>query len=282
MVRLYEKTVWRLKCLALLPFIAWLSLINRFRSTRITHDEGPALSLTSHGTRINTVHLTIESIGRGSVLPSRIVLWLGDEDTVKTPPAPLRRLLARGLEIRFSRNYGPHTKYYPFVASDSSLDIPLVTADDDVLYPRLWLRGLVCAFRDYPDFINCYLVKVISFSGAEIAGYAHWRMCDSTEPTVRNVGMGFAGVIYPPEYLRVLKLAGCAFEQSCPKADDIWLHVQALRAGYKVRQVFSRGCRFPLIPGTQEDGLWVTNHAGSNDRQVRATYTQMDYDTLQS
>ena len=103
---------------------------------------GPVVSITTYGTRLNTVYLVLESIASGSVLPSRLILWVNDLEVFSAPPPPLQRLVRRGLEIRLTEDYGPHKKYYPYLASAASFDRPLVTADDDVFYSRWWLTDL--------------------------------------------------------------------------------------------------------------------------------------------
>jgi len=90
-----------------------------------------------------------------------------------------------------------------------------------------------------------------------------------------------SGVIYPPAFLASLKQAGSTFLECCPKADDLCLHVQAVRAGYKIRQITSRPVRFLEIPGTGSTGLCKQNlEAGGNDKQVRSTYAATDIDIL--
>ena len=54
---------------------------------------------------------------------------------IESRPESLRRLERRGLEVRLTQNYGPHTKYYPSLADAIADGLPLVTADDDILYP---------------------------------------------------------------------------------------------------------------------------------------------------
>src|SRR5690606_5888706 len=95
----------------------------------------PTVSLTTHGERISRVHIAIESIAQGNQLPGRIILWLDEPDVLDALPQALRRQAARGLEVRLSSNYGPHTKYFPYVRSEAVHHVPLATADDDVVYP---------------------------------------------------------------------------------------------------------------------------------------------------
>jgi hypothetical protein len=258
----------------------WLSSINRYSNRPVTQPDGPVVCLTSYGKRIQTVYYPIESIGRGTFRPSRLILWLDEKAAFDHPPATLRRLMGRGLELKLSRNYGPCTKFYPYVESEQTFRLPLVLADDDVLYPRSWIHGLVQAFQQFPEVINCYLAKTITICNDQIGNYLGWRINVSTDASYCYMAHGVNGVIYPPAYLMALKQAGKGFEHCCPKADDIWCHVQAVRAGFQVRQIRPKAKRFPALPGTQQDGLWVTNNNGGNDRQVGATYSVEDVEIM--
>jgi hypothetical protein len=251
--------------------------------TSVVGSQGPVVSLTSYGERVKTVHLVIESIARGSLLPSRLILWLDDESLFHNLPESLIRLYRRGLEVRLSKNYGPHTKYYPYLESCQDFRLPLVTADDDILYPVFWLQRLAQANAERPDLINCYRARVIALQAKGLAPYDDWRLCHSSEPTIRHLATGVSGVIYPPEFLEALKQAGAAFQTCCPEADDLWLHVQALRSEYQVRQFVKDFVDFPMIPGTQQIGLYKSNcgeQGAGNDRQAAITYNQQDLDIL--
>jgi hypothetical protein len=210
-----------------------------------------------------------------------MILWIDDKAIFGNLPAAIRRLTQRGLEVRFCKNYGPHKKYYPYLESLLNIEAPLVTADDDVLYPRYWLKRLIEAFQQFPDVVNCYRARVLLLNQGGIAKYESWELADSTKPSFCHCAGNGAGAIYPPPLQRALKQEGTAFLHYCPKADDLWLHVQALRAGYRVRQISKK--RFPLveIPGTQGTALYHQNQAGGgNDRQVEITYRASDIDRL--
>lgn len=254
-----------------------LNIANLLSRISVLDPRGPVVSLTTYGARAGSVYLVIESIGKGTLRPSRLMLWVDEPDLFHRPPASLRRLQARGLEILLCENLGPHKKYYPFVASQDSFPQPLVTADDDILYPRYWLEGLAQGHRESPGTINCYRARVVSMKGREFAPYRDWPLCTETLPSVRHVANGCSGVIYPPEFLYELKRAGEAFRECCPKADDLWLHVNEIRSGYKIRQMSETPLHFPLLPGTQTSGLQVQNVGqDGNDRQIRATYLEAD------
>lgn len=260
--------------------IAQLKFQNRFSHRRVIGErkDAPVVSLTSYGKRLNDVYLAIESIGRGDLLPSRLILWLDEEEFARKPPAALLRLEQRGLEIQTCPNWGPHKKYYPYVQGQSDFSKPLATADDDVLYPRTWLSGLMKAYETYPRIVHCYRARRIEVREGKLTPYRDWPACqtDAAHPSV--IATGVSGVIYPPLLLKALRRAGNAFEEKCPRADDLWLHVQALRAGFPIRQIGPEPVHFPHIPGSQETSLYQENctRMNGNDRQSAALYETGD------
>lgn len=250
---------------------------NQESRDRVVAGGGPVVSLTTFGARLAEVYLTIESIGLGTVLPSRLILWLQDEETFNRRPDSVKRLEARGLEVCLTQTYGSHSKYYPYLQSRDVFDVPLVTADDDVLYSKWWLDGLASASAEDPGLVNCYKARVVQLGTGAVKSYFDWTDCDNTEASIRHFATGVAGVIYPAAFLPKLKAAGDAFLALCPQADDVWLHANALRAGLRIRQISRKQVDFPVIPGTQTSGLFQTNiWLGRNDEQIKKTYTPQD------
>lgn len=269
-VRKYRTRLQR-KCL-LLKY----ALANRFGSRRVVAEGGPVVSLTSYSTRLRRVHITIESIAAGTLLPSRLILWVDEEAALADLPAPLRRLQARGLEVKRCNNYGPHKKYFPYVQGER-IAAPLVTADDDVLYPDSWLAGLQAAHEQTPEQVVCYMAKQVGIENGVIQPYHGWATQLSRAPSLRNFAIGVSGVLYPPALQEVLKREDEAFVQITPKADDIWLHWHALRSGVRVRQISATDEHFLSVPGTQDIALYSSNlKQGGNDQVIAKLYTADD------
>ena len=247
---------------------------NLHSTESLLSEGGPVVSLTTYEPRWHNVHYTIESIGCGRLRPSRLVLWIAPSVLQLGMPETLRRLSARGLEIRTCEDLGPHKKYYPQV-TEGAAQRDLVTADDDVLYPQDWLACLAAAAAARPAFIHAHRADVMSFAAdGSFLPYLKWPACRSTAPSSLHFATGVGGVLYPRAMQEALRLAGDGFRACCPRADDIWLHAVAWRSGIQVCQtrVFS-----PLLfelPGTREHGLARDNdQGGGNDRQLRLTYT---------
>lgn len=241
-----------------LPALAeFLALEPRLRATNhrssspIVGDGDATVCLTSYGKRIDTVWKTIETIGAGTVKPRRMILWLDDMAACANPPATLLRLCARGLELRFCRDYGPHKKYYPYVCEvfPDEPERTLVTADDDVFYPRTWLEELLRAHRQ--DEVTAFRARVRTD-----APYRSWPTCTTTEPSERVFATGVSGVAYPPRLLATLRQRGDQFLEICPRADDFWLHYAAVASGVPIRQVREAPALWWAVPRTAGSGLW--------------------------
>jgi hypothetical protein len=263
--------------------IAYLKHHNLRSNKPIVTPGGPVVSVTSFGERLQTVYLALESIACGFVLPSRLILWISKEEAPCCEMPCLRRLSERGLEIRLCDDLGPHKKYYPYLSLilGETFDSNLITADDDVVYSRWWLSGFVNKNREDPNTILCYRAHRMQMTGSAISRYATWNPCRTTRASFLNFATGASGCLYPAPFLGDLKRAGSGFMELCPRADDVWLHVNAVRARYKIKQIFRRPLRFPSIPGTQTGALFETNHlSGQNDVQIANTYGREDVEIL--
>lgn len=257
-------------------FLPYLRLVNLLSWRSILNAKGPAVSITSHGVRLDTVFLTLESIGRGNLRPSRLILWLDDpgEDSFSLPKS-LLRLQKRGLEVFFCENFKPHNKYFHYLQLVDDFRGPLVTADDDTVFPRHWLEKLDGAYEAHPYAINCFVAHKIHVENGQIAPYVQWSFPTDTRASHLNFSLGVGGAIYPPRFLDVVKRAGREFLNCSPLNDDVWLNALAVRHGFPVRQLTPEARPFPTIPGTQAVALWPRNQIG-NDEQIARTYTDED------
>ena len=64
----------------MLVHIVWYFLLNRLTGKPVTEPGGPVVSLTTYGTRSRKAYLAIESIAQGRLRPSRLILWIDDEN----------------------------------------------------------------------------------------------------------------------------------------------------------------------------------------------------------
>lgn len=247
---------------------------HRFASTPVTGDALVVVSLTSYGARVKQLHYVVESIGRGHVRPTALIIWLDDESLRGMPARTVSRLRRRGVEVRSCPDYGPHKKQYPYAASTDRPAVPLITADDDCLYPRDWLQRLVAAHDQRPDTVHCHRARRIHVTDDAIAPYFTWPLVDHAAPNFANVAIGVGGTLYPSRLLDALAARGMAFLDACPFADDLWVHATAVGSGIRVCQLRPEPLDPPTLPRSQRQTLRTHNVAGGgNDAVVGALYS---------
>lgn len=263
--------------------ISQLNLINRYSSTSIVGTTPITVSLTSYGRRLNIVGYSIESLAQGSCRPNRFILWIDEPGFSLNDYPMLRRLVDRGLEIRRTKNYGPHKKSYPFARESRGNCGPLATADDDLIYPRGWLARLYRGYVDNPGFfvgLRGYEIGINEQGG--LLPYDSWSpLVGATSGSYRNFLTGGAGAVFSPEHLSVLADAGEVFMDACPRADDIWINAMAIRANIRGLHLRSDDLDCLSYPRSQDDALFHSNLSlGKNDLQLQATLTCSDLEKI--
>jgi hypothetical protein len=202
------------------------------------------------------------------------VIWLGDEHF---PPAARQDLAERfplpaGVAIRYRPDLGPQTKL--LYALREFADLPVVTADDDLIYPPDWLEELYESYRAAPGHIHCHRAHQIRLSAeGRLAPYDAWAWLAPglRGPSPLLFPTGTCGVLYPPGALDAQVFDLAAMRRLCPTADDTWFKAMALLRGTAAQKVRDVSRDFPHIPGSERRMLWTIN-AGRNDAQLAATF----------
>jgi hypothetical protein len=225
------------------------------------------VSLTSYGQRLKEkAPYAIYSLFNQTTPPDRIVLWLAHETKI---PKKISKMQEFGLEIRFCEDLKSYKKLIPAL-SEFPDDI-LITADDDIYYPRNWFELLKKSYLEDPKKIHCHRAHEICLDeNKSIIPYTEWRSGIKTiENTKRIFPTGVCGILYPPHTLsdEVLNI-GKMLELS-PTGDDIWFWAMAKQKG--TEYVIVKNCILEADGiGVNDDGLWKINLNGNkNDEQIQ-------------
>ena len=237
------------------------------------------VSLTSYPARIDEVPYTIHSLLEQSLKPDEIILWLGHDkfpNKEKDLPEMLLNLCKRGLTIKWCKDIRSYTKLIP--ALKLHPDDIIVTADDDIYYPKDWLEKLYQSYQKHPAEIHCHRIHKITFdSQRHILPYKEWIQCYMTDyPAYTNFLTGVGGVLYPPHSLYKDVLKSSLFLKLAPYADDIWFWAMAVMKGTKIRNIKKGYSKLTYVNPEREYGIIegatlaaenVVN--GKNDEQLK-------------
>jgi hypothetical protein len=192
------------------------------------------ISLTSFPARIGNACLTIESLFKQDLRPSKIILVLSKEEFPdKVLPLGIQKQIKRGLEILWiSQNMRSFNKLLP--ARERFPDYTIVTFDDDILYESWRLRKLVESSQERPHAIIGHRGSVVTKDSNGFSRYVTWPNAGPKTPSELCFLTGAGGILYPPYTLRLELLLDFDLAlKLCPLADDIWFWVVARNSGAK-------------------------------------------------
>ena len=255
------------------PFLNMqINSIGNWKGVNDVKREKPIIvSLTSYEDRFSDLPKTIYSLLNQTLRPDRIILWLDERgDDLTTLPYEITRFIKNGLEIRFVKDIGPYTKVvYAFKEFYESI---IVTADDDIYYPKNWLKYLYLSYVSNQDDIHCHRAHRVGLKYGKILPYENWeKQVEEESARYDNFLTGAGGVLYPPKCFSNEVLREDVFLKYAPSADDIWLWVMALVHGKKIRVVknhYKTLISTNLFRQIFGKTLYSVNKDGQNDIQL--------------
>ncbi len=244
-------------------YLSVYRLLRRY-PTPLNADGKFIVSLTSFPARIGKVWIVIDSLMHQTVRPSKICLYLSDEEFPDGRASLPRRLLDYeriGLKICFrSYNLMPHVRYFYALQEYPSYDV--ITVDDDICYFSDMIENLTKIHTRYPHCVCSNNVMRIANlqSGGTVSSVRDWPWpLNLVEPSLANVAMGYSGVYYPAGVFK----NQAAFDMGAIRlltlrTDDLWLRIHETLEGIPVA---GGGYQFPglSIRGTQKIALKHNN-----------------------
>jgi glycosyltransferase involved in cell wall biosynthesis len=249
-------------------------------NTTDVREKNIVISLTSYPARINEVACTIYSLLNQSLKPDKIILYLGEDRFLRKEddlPQDLLQLKSCGLEIRWCNDLRSYTKLVPAL-KDFPNDL-IVTADDDIYYPKNWLDLLYQSYLKFPQDIHAHRChRVVQNTNGSLLPYNQWpHNIQIAGAEYKNFLTGVGGVLYPPETLDKRVFDVLLFQKLAPLADDIWFWAMAVLRGTKIRciehciptlEYANPEREFAAVPNTTLGAENVSQ--GGNDAQLSA------------
>lgn len=230
--------------------------------SKTTDDSHYIISLTSYSKRFKNLHLTIESLLQQSLPPKNIYLWLSTDDINKNRgiPKKISALQNRGLTIKIKKDNIRSYKKLSYISEVLSHDVKhILTADDDIMYPRTWAEQLIHKSVEN-DCISCFRGHNFVIEN-NIYDYKK-AIKNNTSfdiPSFNLIPTGCSGIAYPKESISKLVSEFSLFNTLAPDTDDIWYKMMTLERKFKCCRVNKKNIHFPIILHSLGDSLFSRN-----------------------
>lgn len=230
-----------------------------FGLTKAKRNPQLIVSLTSFPARINTVHLTINTLLRQTLKPDKVILWLAESQFPQKEaelPQELLKLCDLGLEIKWTEDLRSYKKLIP--ALKEFPDDIIITADDDLYYEEKCLEKLYRAYEKDKNNIYVHRVTRIMLEDDKVKNYSQREslFLDFKEPSFANSVFGGSGCLYPPHSLHKEVFDIEKAKKITYSADDYWFWTMAVLNGTKISEVSGSKSNLQIIDGTVESSMY--------------------------
>ncbi|WP_313603895.1 glycosyltransferase family 2 protein [Rhizobium sp.] len=242
--------------------------------------DAPIVSMTTIPSRLSTLHYSLLSIATQTIRPKKILVWLDERVDFQINDYPyLRKISEFGVEFMQVPDIGPHTKL--FYSLKEKLDGPIVTFDDDMIYPDTALETLYNGHLSHPNCVVANWARAIPPESELLkGGIRSGRLLTpplleqqleendryQSYPTLGALAYGTGGVLYPTgcfdSQVTDLKL----MRELCPTEDDVWYRAMAIKAGSKIAPTnLGINPRHFSVVASQATALRHINHGGNGN-----------------
>ncbi|MDR2645518.1 MAG: glycosyltransferase [Endomicrobium sp.] len=234
------------------------------------------ISLTSYPARINVIHKAILTLLEQTKKADKVILWLANEDFPNKEqdlPRELTELTKRGLTIAWCKDIKSYKKLIPTLKEYP--EYAIVTADDDIYYPKDWLEKLYMEYIKQPNMVHCHRSHGITFRYGNILPYLQWDFCLEglkTKPSFHNFPTSGGGILYPPHVFYRDILREDLFLKLLTSTDDIWFWAMCVLNDIKINVVKNNITCIKNIENTQETSLWNINKNNINNENLQKIF----------
>ena len=214
------------------------------KNTTLANTTKPFLivSFTSFPKRIHLVPRVLQSLYSQTLQPDKILLYLAEEQfpnkEADLPDELLKDAKAGKFELRWCDDLGSHKKYF-YAMQEFPNDI-FILVDDDCIYHPDTIKSLYELHLENPTCIVTFITKMIMFDqNGKVKPYKDWLLIPTPSfPSMRLIGMGGNGILYPPHSLSQNVFDKKAILEHCNYkgvicGDDLWLKMHSILVGTK-------------------------------------------------
>jgi len=244
------------------------------------------VSLTSYGDRISELHFTLYSLLCQTILPSRIIVWLTENDYENISKNQYLNYIGNSIiDFRITEDLKSYKKLIPTLKSFPNNIV--ITVDDDIYYDRYCFERLWNMHERNPDAVIANIGKKLKFCSNKLSPYSTWKNISRNE-LLSGLPIGCGAVLYPKNNFSSLVENEELFSKLAPSGDDLWFWINTLlnKKKIKILGYKSENLKYVNIYReynlTNSETLNSKNVGGNkNDEQVRALLNYFNISDIQ-
>ena len=215
---------------------SFLNYFPKFKEIINKRQKKIIISFTSYKERFKLFPSLINSLKKQSMLFSKIVLTLTEEDT---------KFYNISNEINIDiitvkENLKGHKKY--FYAMKKFRDYAVITIDDDIYYAPDTFESLYNSYLEYPNLISGRRSHYMTYNkNGELKSYLKWELEQKniTKPDFDVFLTGSGGIIYPPDILNINDNLKLLINKTLTTDDFMLKHLETLK-GIPIKWIFNK------------------------------------------
>lgn len=236
-------------------------------------DKEVIVSFTTFPARFHRIRPVIETLIRQSVKPTKIVLWLAENQfrDRSIVDKEIGSYYKYGVEVRYCEDLRAHKKYYYSILENPEAIV--ITVDDDILYPSFLVEKLLLKHMEYPNCVVANRAHYMKRDENGLLSYEEWdhRARGKQGPSEYLIATGCGGCLYPPKCFSDHIFEKEVLKSICLLADDIWLKCMEYLVGTKVVLTGVDNPEMIDLIGNKKTGLAQVNIGSyQNDEQMKA------------
>lgn len=191
------------------------------------------VSLSAEENSFEKLESTLYSLFNQKILPDKIVLWISNEYELSDLPYSVTKFVKNGLDIRFVKDKGSYTKI--IYALQEFKNCIIVTADENICYPKKWLSKLYLSYISNPQDIHVHSAAHITSMKSVLSDYKLFAGIERADYNYFPISSG--GVLYPPNCFVREIFREDIYNKKANVSWEVWSWVIALISDRKIRIV---------------------------------------------
>ncbi|WP_146131641.1 glycosyltransferase family A protein [Chromobacterium amazonense] len=235
----------------------------------MTNNEKIIVSMTTISSRIDSITPCLKSLLEQNYDNYEVILNISESPYLIDAGISkeiAQREIPKDIKLSFVENTGPYRKLLPTLQNCSD-NTPIITVDDDVIYPNNFISTLITANSIY-DCPIAFRGREITVNDKRINNYNGWKKNNLTGSGMAKLPTGKDGILYRKRYFHKNVFNIDLAKKIAPTTDDIWFKWHTALNGFNSVLIFNSLLESFDCVQTDGDSLFESFNKHTNNDHV--------------